>query len=200
MVIWFFTREKSHHYFKVLQVLLSNWKIMTEQLTGATSIAMIVRLLDQTPLISMMQQHQNLLQIMLNIKFNCTSEMLSRIMSRFYRLSQALEDVRACRHTKLEHVSLCTTDTATCHWVQSSRVKSHLEQHISPRSPLQRSALSWTTSSHDDFFLFPQQEVTTTCSDNGISSASIAHSDIRNCDRITCYLDLMCYNTYLRRH
>jgi hypothetical protein len=79
-------------------------------------------------------------------------------------------------------------------------VKSHLEQHISPRSPLQRSALSWTTSSHDDFFLFPQQEMTTTCSDNGISSASIAYSDIRNCDRITCYLDLMCYNTYLRRH
>ena len=178
LVIWFFTREESHHWFLKRKVLLSNWKIVMEQITGVTSIPMSGSLLDGTPLTSMMQHHQKLLQIMSNGKFNCTSEMFSQIMSSFYRLSQALEDV----------VSSCTTFTATCHRVQSSRVKSHLGQHISLRSPLRRSARSRTTTSQDDSFLFPQQETTTTCSDNGISSASIsiAYSDIRNCDRITC--------------
>ena len=158
-----------------------------KQLTGITLIPMSVRQLDRMPLKSTIQLHQRLLQIMSNSKFNCTSEMFSQGMSCLCRLGQALEDVRACRHTKLEHVSSCTTNTATCHWVQSSRAKSHLGQHISLRSPLQRSARSWATSSQDDSFLFPQQETTTTCSDNGISSASIVYSDIRNCDRITCY-------------
>ena len=170
-------------------MLLSNWKIVTEQLTGVTSIPMRVRQLDRMSLTSMMQQHQKLLQIMSNGKFNCTSEMFSQIMSGFCRLGQALEDVRACRHTKLEHVSSCTTNTATCHWVQSSRAKSHLGQHISLRSPLQRSARSWTTSSQDDSFLFPQQETT-----HALAMAfplPVLYSDIRNCDRITCYLDLM---------
>ena len=188
-VIWFFTREEGYHLVLKSKVLLSNWNIMMEQLTGVTSIPMSVSLLDGTPLTSMMQHHQKLLQIMSNGKFNCTSEMFSQIMLCLCRLSQALEDGRACRHTKLEHVSSCTTNTATCHWVQSSRVKSHLGQHISLRSPLRRSSRSRTTTSQDDSFLFPQQETTTTCSDNGISSASIsiAYSDIRNCDRITCY-------------
>jgi hypothetical protein len=36
--------------------------------------------------------------------------------------------------------------------VQSSRAKSHLGQHISLRSPLERSARSWTTSSQVDSF------------------------------------------------
>ena len=155
--IWFFTREESHHWFLKRKVLLSNWKIVMEQITGVTSIPMSVSLLDGTPLTSMMQHHQKLLQIMSNGKFNCTSEMFSQIMSSFYRLSQALEDVKTCRHTKLEHVSLCTTNTATCQRVQSSRAKSHLGQHISLRSPLQRSARSWTTSSQDDSFLSPQE-------------------------------------------
>ena len=119
---------------------MSNLKIMTEQLTGVTSITMSVRLLDRMPLTSIMQQHQKLLQIMSNGKYNCTSEMYSQIMSCFCRLSQSLEDDRACRHTKLEHVSSCTTNTATCHWVQSSRVKSHLGQHISPRARFNREA------------------------------------------------------------
>ena len=102
------------------------------------------------PLKSMMQKRQFFLQIMSNIKSNCTSKMFSQIMSCFCRLAQVLEDVRVCRHTKLEHVSSCTTKTATCHWVQSTRAKSHLGQHISPRSPLQGSARSWTSSSQDD--------------------------------------------------
>jgi len=135
---------------------------MMEQLTGITSIPMSTSLLDGMPLTSIMQKLQKLLLIMSNGKFNCTSEMFSQIMSCFCRLSQALEDVRACRHTKLEHVSSCTTNTATCYWVQSSRAKSHMGQHIFHilRSPLQRSARSWTTSSQDDSFLSPQQETT----------------------------------------
>ena len=149
-VIWFFTREEGYHLVLKSKVLLSNWNIMMEQLTGVTSIPMSVSLLDRTPLTSMMQQHQKLLQIMSNGKFNCTSEMFSQIMASFYWLSQALEDVRACRHTKLEHVSSCTNKTATCHWVQSSRAKSHLGQHISPRSPIQRCACSRTSSASQD--------------------------------------------------
>ena len=158
MVLWFFTREVSNHYVKKVKVLLSNWNNVTEYLTGVTSIPMSVSLLDRTPLTSMMQQHQKLLQIMSNGKFNCMSEIFSRIMLCFCRSSQALEDVRACRHTKLDCVSSCTTNTATCHWVQSSKAKSHLGQHISLRSPLRRSARSRTTTSQDDSFLFPQQE------------------------------------------
>ena len=132
-----------------------------------------------------MQKHQKLLQIMLNGKFNCTSNMFSQGMSCLCRLGQALEDVRACRHTKLEHVSSCTTNTAACHWVQSSRAKSHLGQHISLRSPLERSTHSWTTSSQDDSFLFLQQETTLALA--MAFPLPVLHSDIRNCDRITCY-------------
>jgi hypothetical protein len=33
--------------------------------------------------------------------------MIFQIMSSFYRLSQALKDVRVSHHTKLEHVSSC---------------------------------------------------------------------------------------------
>ena len=85
VVIWFFTREESDHYItcKKAKVLLSNWKIVTEQLTGVPSIPMSVRQLDRIPLTSMMQQHQKILQIMSNGKFNCTSEMFSQIMECF---------------------------------------------------------------------------------------------------------------------
>jgi hypothetical protein len=107
MVLWFFTREVSNHYVKKVKVLLSNWNNVTELLTGITSIPMSVRQLDRMPFASMMQQHQKLLLIMSNIKFNCTSEMIFQIMSSFYRLSQALKDVRVSHHTKLEHVSSC---------------------------------------------------------------------------------------------
>ena len=112
--IWFFTREESHHLVLKCKVLLSNWKIVMEQLTGVTSIPMSIRQLDWMPLTYKMQKHQKLLQIMSNGKFNCTSEMFSQGMSCLCRLGQALEDVRACCHTKLEHVSSCTTNTATC--------------------------------------------------------------------------------------
>jgi hypothetical protein len=44
LVIRFFTREESHHWFLKRKVLLSNWKIMKEQLTGVTSITMSVSL------------------------------------------------------------------------------------------------------------------------------------------------------------
>ena len=85
VVIWFFTREESDHYItcKKAKVLLSNWKIVTEQLTGVPSIPMSVRQLDRIPLTSMMQQHQKILQIMSNGKFKCTSEMFSQIMECF---------------------------------------------------------------------------------------------------------------------
>ena len=114
---------------------------------------------ERMPLASMMQQHQKLLQIMSNIKFNCTSEMISQIISSFYRLSQAPEDVMVSRHTKLEYVSSCMTKTATCHWVQSPRAESHLGQNISPRprNTLQRSsARSGNSSASQDDSFFPR--------------------------------------------